>query len=327
MTRVFAILLALLACAAAAQAGEVERSFNKRFEVEPGARLELRHGDGDVRVTAWDESAIAVDVTYRVQFTRVGVGVDPDLEVEFEQRGDLVRVTGHEKGHGGVGFFATEELEHLYQVRAPAWVVLDLDGEDGDVEVGGWEGAIRVRLEDGDVRLDGVRDVSVDLEDGDLTIRGLDGDLTADLEDGDVDLRDCRSGRARIETEDGDVDVDGCAGSFDISTDDGDLDLTEITAGKVALATADGNVRAEVVAAEGDLELTVQTDDGDVDLTLGPGVSASFDLSSADDSVDVGAGAEDLSRERDRATGRFGDGAGKIRVSTGEGRIRLRRTE
>ncbi len=327
MRRASATFLALAVCASAAAAGEVERSFSKRFDVEPPTRLELEHGDGSVEVTAWDENAIAVDVTYKVEFQRLGVGKDPDLAVDFEQRGEVVRVTGREQGHSGIGFFSTRELEYLYRVRAPRWVALELDGDDGDVAVSGWEAAIEVTLDDGDVRLNDIRgDLRVDLEDGDLSVRGFAGELTVDLDDGDVRIKDCLSSRARIETEDGDVDLDGCAGNFDIATDDGDLDLAALTAGTVALSAADGNVEVEVVAVEGDLDLDVQTEDGDVDLTLGPGIGAAFELSSDDGAVEVGDGAEDLSRQRRRASGRFGDGAGKIRAATGEGRVSLRRS-
>ncbi len=328
MTRALPIVLALFACASAATAGEVERSFSQRFDVEPGARLELFHGDGDVEITAWEENAIVVDVAYRVEFQRLGVGKDPDLTVDFEHHGDLVRVTGREQGHSGVGFFSTNEIEHLYRIRAPRWVTLELDGEDGDVAIGGWEAAIALKLDDGDVRLDDIRGaLRVDLEDGDLTVRGFTGELAVDLDDGDVKIRDCHSERARIETEDGDVDLDGCAGSFDVATDDGDLDLAGLTAGTVALSTADGSIDVEVVATEGMLDLDVQTDDGDVELTLGPGVGATFDLSSDDGDVEVGAGAEGIERQRQRASGRFGDGSGKIRVATGEGRVRLRSSD
>ncbi len=346
MIRASAALLGLFAGAAAAAAGEVERSFSERFDVAPGARLALRHGDGNVEITAWDEAAIAVDVTYRVKFLRIGVGSDPDLEVDFEQRGEVVRVTGRERGTSGIGF-SIAQRQHLYRVRAPRWVELELDGEDGEVAIEGWEAAINLRLDNGDARLDDVRGgLRASLEDGNLTVRGLAGELTVRLADGDVrisdcqserarietadgDVRisDCQSERARIETADGDVELDGCAGSVDVSTADGDLDLAGLVAGTVALTTADGDVAVEVVAAEGDLDLHVQTEAGDVDVTLAPGVGAAFDLTSEDGAVEVGTGAEDLSFGRRRATGRFGDGSGKVRVSTGEGQVSLRQRE
>ena len=48
----------------AAAATEIERSFDKRFDVTPGARLVLSHGDGELFVTPWDEAATAVALAW-----------------------------------------------------------------------------------------------------------------------------------------------------------------------------------------------------------------------------------------------------------------------
>ncbi len=325
MRRLLATIITVLACASAAAAERIERSFNHRFEIEPGTRLELRSGDGEIDITPWDEDAIAVDVTYRVDFRRVGMGKDPDLEVSFDQSGNTVRVIGRENHTGGIGFFSKNELEHLYRIRAPRYVKLDLEGEDGDVRIGDWDGALTLRLEDGDVELKNVRAaVRLELEDGDVEIEGLAGDLALTLSDGAVRLRDGSGERIRIDGEDGNVTLDGCAGDIEITADDGDVEIRGHHAGKMAVRTEDGRVEVEVATAEGVLDLEIETEDGDVELELGEGVSATVDLLSNEGDIDVEPEAEGLSRLGQRVSGRLGDGGGTIRVRSDEGRVSLR---
>ncbi len=316
----------LLAAAPAAVATEIDRSFHQRFDVESGARLELEHEDGDVVITPWAENVIEVDVRYRVEYKRVGVGVDPDLEVRFEQRGGVVRVIGEEKSAGGVGFFSMNQIEYVYRVSAPAYVVLDLDGEDGDVEVSGWRGAITARNDDGDFRLADLQvpRLRLDVEDGDVEIEGCEGEMDLEVDDGDVTVRDCRGERIRIDGQDGRVRIDDCEGDFEISTDDGDVELSGLRAGKLEVHTSDGRIEIDIDSGLGRLDADVSADDGDVDLRLGDGVGADFTLSSDDGDIRVDAEAAGLEQGRKRATGRLGDGGGRIQVSTNSGRITLR---
>ncbi len=323
---VLSLVAVSMAAAPFATATDVDRSFHQRFDVEPGVRLELEHEDGDVVIKPWDEAAIEVDVRYRVKYTRVGLGTDPDLDVRFDQRGEVVRVIGEEKSAGGVGFFSKDAIEYVYRVSAPAWVVLDLLGEDGNVEISGWQGAITLRNDDGDVRVSDsqVPRLRLDVEDGDVDLEGVEGEMDLEVEDGDVTVRDCRGERIRIDGQDGRLRIEDCEGDFDVSTDDGDVDLSGLRAGRLEVHTGDGRVEIAVAAAVGELDLDVSADDGDVELRLADGVSAAFNLSSDDGDIRLEAEAEGLEQGRHRATGRLGDGKGKIQVSTNGGRITLR---
>ncbi|MCP3964697.1 MAG: DUF4097 domain-containing protein [bacterium] len=324
---ILVILLSAIASAAAAE--QVERSFNQRFDVEPGARLELEHADGDAVITPWDQDAIEVDVIYKAEYRRVGVGRDPDLDVHFEQRGDTVRVIGDEKDAGGIGFFSIDEIEYVYRVRAPSWVELDLKGDDGNVEISGWQAEINVRNDDGDVSLSEISSPRTRLvcEDGDVEIEDFEGDLDLRADDGDVTVRDCRGERIRIDAEDGRVRVDRCEGGFEIATDDGDIELERLRADRLEVHTGDGRIEIEVAEALERLELDAQADDGDIVVTLGADVAATFDLSSDDGRIQVVADAVSIEDDRHQATGKLGDGSGSVRVRTGGGRISLQQAK
>ncbi len=320
------LAILFIVSASAALATEVDRSFNQRFEVEQGARLELEHGDGEAIITAWEENAIEVDVRYRVEYKRVGVGRDPDLDVHFDHSGDVVRVVGREQSTGGIGFFSSDEIEYVYRVSAPAWVVLDLKGDDGDVEIGGWRGAITIHNDDGDITLQDldVPRLRVDAEDGDVEIEGFAGEMDLEVDDGDVKVSECRGERIRIDGQDGDIRLEDCEGNFELETDDGDLDLSGLRAGKLIVGTSDGRVEIDLDAAAGALDVDISADDGDVDLKLGDEISADFTLTTSDGDLRVDAEAGDLDEDRRRVSGRLGSGDGKIRVSTSSGRIILR---
>ncbi len=329
MKRLLKILAILsIASASAAAGGEVERSFDERFDVAPGARLVLAHGDGELAVIPWDEDVISVEVRYRVRFRRVGLGSDPDLDVRFEQKGDVVRVTGEEKSTGGVGFFSKDEIEHSYRVQAPPYVELELTGDDGNVEIEGWEGPITLRTDDGNVHLRRIRspEVSLQLEDGDLEIDGLEGRLEVTIDDGNVEVSDCKCERAKIETDDGDVRIERCAGSFKVSTDDGDMELDEITAGELELSTADGKIEVEIAAADATFKIDAEADDGDVVLKLAADVSAAYEITTDDGTIEVEAPGKGRERHSRRASGKLGDGGGEIRVTTNGGNVTLRQS-
>ncbi len=313
-----------LCLAGAAGAVTVDREFHESFEVAPGAVLELRHGDGDVSITPWDREVIDVHVRYHAELTAIGIGTQPDFDVAFSQSGNTVRVEGREIGRRGIGFFTSREREHRYTVRAPAWVRLDLEGDDGDVVVKGWRADLDLEIDDGDVRLEDFQaDARLEAQDGDVVIAGFAGDLSIRLDDGDVTASDCRTPLLRLRAQDGNVDIDRCEGDFEISLDDGDLRMARLTAGALKVRAEDGSVDIELAAAAA-LDLDVVLDDGDVDLRLADGISATFSIETDDGSIRVTPESRVTSRTRHLVSGSIGDGAGRIRIQTADGDVTLR---
>jgi len=296
--------------AARAASGTVDRELDESFDVEPGDRLVLRHEDGDVRISPWDRDVLEVHVVYRADYSEGGLGMssERDFTVDFERRGRDIRVTGREIGGGGVriGWSTMKVHEHLYTVRAPAWLELELRGEDGDVEVADWTGSTDARLEDGD-----------------LTVEGYTGALEAVLEDGDLTLRDCRLQGSRFELEDGDVDLARVGGDFRLTTVDGDVTARGLSPHRVSIQSQDGDVDLQILPVE-PLDLEVRTADGDARLELGDGVSARFEVATADGVVRVDLPpATELGEHAHGATGSLGEGAGRILVRTEDGAVSL----
>ena len=317
-----------ISLAGPAAAETIDREFHQRFDVAVGDRLELHFGDGDVEVTAWEQDALEVDVRYHAELRSLGLSSKErhDFDVEFARQGDVVRVRGVEpSGQFGLGVFTRREHEYRYTVRAPSYLTLDLRGDDGDVRIGGWRSDVTLSSDDGDFHLaDSSGDLRLRMEDGDAVIERHAGNLDLRLDDGDVRISDCRGERLSIGVEDGDVEVERCTAALEVTSDDGDLLVTGLTSRRVDARTADGDIVLDV-DAPGALELLARTEDGDVDLDLGPGVSARFTIDSGDGRIRVDGAQADWSRERNHASGKIGDGAGSVRVTTQDGRVTLRR--
>lgn len=321
-------LLFLVAALSAAPglAERIERDYHETFDVEPGARLVLEHGDGDVTFVPWDQDVVEVDVVYRAEIKGLGASRRGEFEVDFSQTGNRIRITGREPSFAGIGVFSFRQNEYTYKVRAPAYLELDLEGEDGSVSIEGWRAVIEASLEDGDLHLTDVEAERFDLEleDGDAVIRKLTGALALDTEDGDVDIQDCSSAGAAVHTEDGDVAIERCQGDFEVRSSDGDVGLHMMRVGAVEIETEDGDVDLDLLEAR-NLDLTIITDDGTVVVQTAVDLSAELDLSTGDGRIRVELPAADLSESRHRVSGRLGQGEGRIRITTEDGGVTLRK--
>jgi len=321
---VFAVLAVMSAAVAGAE--EINREFHERFDVHAGMRLRLEHGDGDVNITPWIQDTLAVDVRYRAKASGIGWNKSTDFEVEFRQDGDTIYVIGKEPKHVTVGISAFREYEYLYSIKAPSYLELDLFGDDGDVEIEDWRGAVEMELEDGDVRLTAIEAprTEIILEDGDLEIDGFKGELLVEAEDGDVDIFDCATERARISLDDGDLTMDRCGGSFEMRASDGDIRLTRLRAEDLEIRIDDGSVDLDLLPAEG-LDLNIRAGDGDVVVDLDEGIATAFTIETRDGRIRVNAPeVGGLRKEKHRVSGQLGEGGGNILISSVDGNITLR---
>ncbi|UCB53067.1 MAG: DUF4097 family beta strand repeat protein [Candidatus Zixiibacteriota bacterium] len=325
---VFAFFVALLLVAStiSAEAREIKRYFHQSFDVEKGSILHLRHGDGDVTITPWDKDVLDVEVRYRAEARTFGIGGEHEFKVEFKETGSVVHVIGKETSSSSIGFHHYRLHEYTYTIRAPEYLELTLDGDDGDVDIEDWQGKIECTLEDGDVDLRNIvsPETNIDLEDGDLRIDGLEGDLFVDGEDGDVVLRDAKTQQCRIRLEDGDLTIRRSEGEFEINVEDGDVDLDRVRAEMLEVSAQDGDVEVDLLKVDR-IDLDIRVYDGDVTVNLEPGTSAAFSIDTQDGRIRTDLpGTRDLEKGRDQVSGQIGTGEGRIYIGTVDGNVTLR---
>ncbi|MEJ2085347.1 MAG: DUF4097 family beta strand repeat-containing protein [Acidobacteriota bacterium] len=324
---VSALALSVLGFGGVVVAEEIDREFHETFQVEPGMRLQLYHGDGNVTITPWDQDNLDVLVRYRATVKKlVGWSKHDDLDVTFKHDGDTIKVVGTDPSMVSIGFSAFKEYEYSYTVRAPSYLRLELIGDDGDVAISDWRADLELHSNDGDMRLTSIESqkTEIRLDDGDLEILGFAGELRVETADGDVEIRDCVSSRVEIQVQDGDVHLIDCRSDVEVRGDDGDIRLSKLRAEAVDIKTADGDVTLDLLPSE-NLDLDLRVADGDVVVEIDQAISAAFDLSTRDGRIRVdGAAIQDLQKTDRRATGRFGDGSGSIQISSSDGNITLR---
>jgi DUF4097 and DUF4098 domain-containing protein YvlB len=332
MKKVAFLLLAsslLLALAVPAEAEKINRDFHESFDVTEGVALHLKHGDGDVTITPWEKDVVDVEVHYRAEVKSVGIGGKLRFDVEFRQTKDAIYVTDNERSSGSIGFRSVKKYEHTYTIRAPKYVELDLEGEDGDVRIEKWQGKIYCDLEDGDVELEDISSpkTQIRLEDGDLNVDGLQGDLSIHGEDGDIVIRECKTSQCRMDLEDGDITIKSSEGDFEISVSDGDVALDRVRARMLDVNAEDGDLDLYLLKTD-QMDADITADDGDITVDLEPGTSVAFSVV-----TDEGRIRTDLpdanfsSKKRRRVSGEIRGGKGRIRVRTLEGNITFRESD
>jgi len=324
--------IALLATAAVlasvsgdAAAARIDREFHERFDVQEGHRLVVGSGDGDVTITPWDEDAIDVNVRYLADIKKVGFGGPPDFDVEFDSGGDFVRVRGQFRSAGAAVFQSIHVHEYTYTIKAPPYVLLEIDGDDGDVQITGWRADVDCSVDDGDLTLDGFEGGSLDVsaDDGDIHVINASGDIEISADDGDVYLRGCAPVNVAVSLDDGDLIATACGGGFSVATDDGDITLDLESAGAVSVNADDGDIEVSIASGEA-ARVEVSADDGNVVVSLPGGASYSYMITTDDGCVRAELPERDEHiHENHVVRGKVRGGGPTVRIGTNDGDVVL----
>jgi hypothetical protein len=322
-------LLVFFVDSGVAAAKEFNKDFHQSFDVKNGDRLSLRFGDGDVKIIPWEKNIIDVNVRYKADINIIGIrlGGQRDFDVEFRQAANTVYVIGKEASSATIGYHNRRIYEYVYEIHSPQYIKLDLDGDDGNVEIENWAAGIECRIDDGDILLKNIvgGETSIRGEDGEVRIENLTADLTIEVDDGDVILTDCDMGRCRVEGDDGNITISQSKGSFDIALDDGDVVLEDIEAQRLKISTEDGDIEVDHLTS-GMLDAEIKTNDGDVKISFDRGFSVSFTIS-ADDADDIRLDLDKIDnyeKNRHSMSGSINGGNGRLKIRTNDGNVTIK---
>jgi hypothetical protein len=114
------LFLFLIAGSGMAAAVEINKEFHQSFDVKEGDSLNLRFGDGDVKIIPWDKNIIDVRVRYRADIDTVGIrlGRKQEFDVDFRQTSNTVYVTGKEPSYATIGFHNEKTYEYIYEIHS-----------------------------------------------------------------------------------------------------------------------------------------------------------------------------------------------------------------
>jgi hypothetical protein len=322
------MLLTLATVALAAAASAAATATDTTFQVPKGSRLNVVNFSGAIAVQPWSRDQVRIramhpdhvrvvigseGTSYLVESVaqagavrrapRPRVRVDAPAAPDAPDAPDAVRAPKAPKGP----FFPDVE----YQITAPPWMSLDLEGVFSDVTVDEWKsdvlaktvnGLVRVRGGQGLVRLSSVAGpVVVSGARGRLQLSSLNdtvqvmdvvGDLSVESVSGDLLLQRIRSKTIEAQTVRGDVRFTGWiedGGRYGFATHTGDLDIA---------LPEDPNVAVSVATFRGGFESSFP-----VAIRDRRGRKFSFTLGSGAATVDLETfeGMIRLSRDRARA--------------------------
>jgi hypothetical protein len=258
------------------------------FAVREGQRLEVSNFSGSIAVTTWNENRV------RIQAASVG---DP---FEVEVGSVTVDVNSRAGRHGGPG---DAELT----ITVPAWMDLELGGNEVDISARGTRGTIEVSTVQGQISID-----------------GGEGSVEASTVEGDVEVLNVK-GRVQISTTEGQVTVRNASGqSLEVESVDGDIELSAITTINVSANTVDGAVSwSGALAPTGTYKFS--SHDGDLMIAITGEPDATISVDTYDGSLESDWPLTIREKRSNRMTFTLGNGRARVELSSFDGNISLKR--
>jgi len=139
-----------------------------------------------------------------------------------------------------------------------------------------------------------------------------------------VQVSNVTGSRLRIDTGSGGVSGDGL-GVADLFVDvgSGGIRLEDVRSERARVESGSGSITLRMGSSPRSLD--VQTGSGGVTLYLPPALSADVEIETGSGGIDSDFPIQMNRWERNHVRGRIGEGAGRIRVETGSGGVRLRK--
>jgi lia operon protein LiaG len=283
--------------------------------------LRIEHGrigsDETLRVIYPDDDIIYPDLGSR---TRTDVSVRDDGTF-FGRMGALRghRVTIRDHGSG------TEAYADLV-IRVPAGKrislylavgTLDVMNVDGDIRVD--VSAARVMTKQTKGRLD------LDTGSGRVEVSDAQGDVSLDTGSGGVTLARIKGPSLLLDAGSGgvsgtDLDVE----RLDLDVGSGGTELARVRAQDIKIDAGSGHTDIGIVSDVRSLD--VDTGSGGVTLRIPESLGAEVDIDTGSGGIDTDFPIQVTRRSRTHLTGTIGDGKGRIRIDTGSGGVRLKRS-
>lgn len=266
---------------------DVDDTLHKSFSVHAGGTLFVNTDLGALEIRAVQKNRVDISVLRKVDTIREEDAREilDDFQIDFEQRGDDVSVTGRWLGEGGrwwqrwrrklrVRFVISVPIQYNVDVRTAGGSISveDLEGEvksktsGGSLRFGHIRGPVYGRTSGGRITLAGCRGrAEVRTSGGSIRIGEVDGTVTATTSGGSIEI-DRAAGPVRAETSGGSIHVKEVMGAIEATTSGGTIEATisRQPADRCYLKTSGGNVYV-YLGAEVAVDLDASTSGGFVE--------------------------------------------------------------
>ena len=269
--------------------------------VNADARIDVSNIKGQVTVSGWDRSEVAITGT-------LGDGAKA-LLVEGGGAHLTIKVEPPDK-QGWFSWGADSRMgDTLLDIKVPKQAEMRIEVVSADLTLSGVAGRrLDVESVSGNLRLDsGAREVEVDSVSGDVDLAG-------------------NASRSHFESVSGNIRARGLAGELKLETVSGDIDAEGADYREITAGTVSGDINLRGSPASG-MRVDVESMSGDVHLYLPADVSARLSASSFSGRIrsDFGSVTEPDHGPGSRLDATAGSGDGNVRIETFSGNVDVRR--
>jgi DUF4097 and DUF4098 domain-containing protein YvlB len=302
----FKVQLAVLSCilflTLAAAATDYQGSFERKFQVNGPARLEIDTASWDVTVHSGPSGAVTVtgkihvgnrwllgDRTARVQ--------ELESNPPIQQDGNIVRLN-----HVNLNNIWID-----YDVTVPADTRVHSRTGSGDVKIQDLTGDLDLESGSGDFWLQNITGrIQTRSGSGDVRAREISGSFSADASSGDIRLEERGKGDVDIRTTSGNIEARGVDGALNVEATSGDISAEGRPSGKWEARAGSGNIHLNV-PQEAAFQLDASTSSGELSIHHSVAITVQGNLDAA----------------RHELKGTVGSGGPPVSVHTSSGDIEI----
>jgi hypothetical protein len=321
MTRTRVLFIATLFLSKLAVAGEVSKVEEKNYQLAADASVTVIGDEGTITIRGWEKNEVQLKMTKIVWHPSRSRAEEllAQLEVDIshtEQRLYIRQPNPHQSANLRFSdYFGSERwnngvsVQVDFELAIPIGARLSIESDEGDVEVSGISGDLRVRIDEGNAFLQDLKSPSLEIgvDEGDVVLKNMSSPNTGAfirLDEGALRVHDSQFSSLNVESDEGDIVVKNSTlkdGVF--QTDEGEIfvDVAIQADGHCKLVTDEGNIRL-VLPESTDAEFILETGHGRV--------SSDFPLSVRENSDDG-----------EHASGVAGKGLASFKAYTEQGDI------
>jgi hypothetical protein len=286
-----AILLATLIVPAQERRDARPPTTDQTVSVTRGTRLLIENFAGEVSVRAWDRDSVRVQARHasraKINIRTVPTGLRISSSAE----------------HGPPGSID-------YEINAPAWMPLKIDGQFNFVTVEGSQA-----------------DVSIETVHGDIVVKGGNG-VTAKSVEGDITVEGAR-GKINVSSINEGITINGSSGEIYAETVNGAIALARSEAATLEASTINGNITYDGAAVKGG-RYRLTSHNGTITVAVPESSSATFAIRTYNGGFNSTLPVKGDREPREVQKGRrgiftLGDGSAEFELESFSGGIRLRK--
>lgn len=269
----------------------VVETIERSFTVQGRPALWVKNADGRIRVTAGNQPQVQIRAIKEVH----GASSADDarqyaarVEVRIEQTGNRIQAEAIYPATNRFSFGRQPEPLVHFEITAPKGSDLEAINADGDLQVDGLDGKIKVETADGK-----------------LSVINCSGRIESRTGDGDLRIERAR-GEVSAKTGDGSITLDGVLEALDTTSGDGRIRIKVLTGSKMMR------------------DWSIRTGDGNIQLSLPESFAADLDVSTGDGQIRVDYPVTvSKSKSEHKLAGKLNAGGKLLHIQTGDGDITI----